>query len=84
MKKAKVKIKRIMSDKQIIDSVSKQYTETIKEKLKNVECPEHHERPRWKISGSGENLKFELVECCCQKLIGEVNKALKPLGIKLG
>jgi hypothetical protein len=84
MKKAKVKIKRIMSDRQIVESVSKQFAETIKEKLKNVECPKHHERPRWTVSGSGENLKFELVEYCCQKLIDEVDKALKPLGIKIG
>ena len=59
-------------EKDAIESLRKQ----ISEKLKNVQCPDHHQRPEVIISGTVGNLKYE-IKGCCQKLKDEATQALK-------
>lgn len=56
--------------KAAIEAVKKQ----ISAKLKNVECPEHHQRPTLVING--RDLKNVQIEGCCQNVIDQAKKAL--------
>ena len=55
----------------IIEAAKKQ----VSNKLRNVECPDHHQHPEITITGSATHPVFE-VSGCCQKLIDAAEKAL--------
>jgi len=48
----------------------------LKTRLKDIECSEHHEKPRVIVTGSLRSPEFK-IEGCCQKLINEATEAIK-------
>jgi hypothetical protein len=58
-------------EKAAMESLKKQ----ISEKLKTVQCPDHHQHPEVIITGTFKKPEFR-VKGCCQKLIDEATKAL--------
>ncbi len=63
-------------EKQAWDAYKKQITGWLESKLKDVECPTHHERPKVTVSGSIQHSKFT-INGCCQILIDKTSAALK-------
>lgn len=57
--------------------VSTQFTDCIKNQVRNVICPEHGLQPTVKVKErTADKIEFE-VKGCCQKLIDVVNTKLK-------
>jgi hypothetical protein len=63
-------------EKQAWEALKRQLVEHLENKLRNVECVEHHQRPQVTVTGSFMNPKFK-IEGCCQKLVEEATEALK-------
>jgi hypothetical protein len=62
--------------RQAWESIKSQLIETVEDRLRSIECSEHHQRPRVVIGGSLERPEFE-VQGCCQDLIDQAMEALK-------
>jgi len=63
-------------EKQAWEALKRQFVERIENRLRNVECAEHHQRPRVTVTGSLRSPKFE-IEGCCRKLVEEATEALE-------
>jgi hypothetical protein len=77
----KMKVKAITPkkgafEKQAWDALNKRLTTHIESWLRNIRCPDHHERPRVKNTGTQQKPGFN-IEGCCQKLIDQATEALK-------
>ena len=60
-----------------IEIIKRQYTDMLSERLKNVICPDHHQRPRVIVSIYPESDPTIKIEGCCQKIVDEATQALK-------
>ena len=68
---------KTLDERQVWKALEGQITAHLKQTLQNVECPDHHEKPRLvTVSGSPKSPKFH-IEGCCQKLIDLAIEALK-------
>jgi hypothetical protein len=63
-------------EKQAWEATKKQTTDVLQKKLRSVQCPEHHQRPRVTVSGSLKKPHIEITGCC-QQLIDLATEALQ-------
>lgn len=63
-------------EKQAWEATKRQLVQWLENRLRGIECSEHHEHPRVIVTGSLKRPQFRL-EGCCQKLIDEATEALK-------
>ena len=65
-------------EEEAIEIVKRQATEMLNNKLGNIVCTDHHERPRVMASiDSNGKITIEKIEGCCQKLIDEAARAIE-------
>jgi len=63
-------------ERQAWEAIRKQTVEWLEDRLRGIECSEHHQGPRVVVAGSLERPEFA-IRGCCQELIDEAVKALK-------
>ena len=58
-------------ERELLEDVKKQITE----QLRNVRCPDHHQRPTVRPKGTGTKMEWEITGCC-EKVIELAQRAL--------